>query len=153
MQTNEDLINKARDLNIQLIGVFSKDNINTLPKNGSYIFNLQDNTDEYNNFLGGTHWTALYIENQKAFYMDSFGKPPPSDIQLFLKRFIPYRFNKKQIQNIRSGVCGYYCLYFLWFMTTHRKLPLNDRFSTFLSLWSNDVTKNQTLLEKYIKPL
>jgi len=153
MQTNEDLMNKARRLNIKLVGVFSKDNIDTLPQNGSYIFNLQDDADEYGNLLGGSHWVALYIEHQKAFFFDSFGKPPPSDIQLFLKRFIPYKYNKKHIQNIRSEVCGYYCLYFLWFMTFHKEKPLDERFTTFLGLWSNDEQKNKSLLERYLKPL
>jgi len=38
-------------------------------------------------------------------------------------------------------------------MTTHKHLSLNDRFNIFLNLWSNDETKNQSLLEKYLKPL
>ena len=54
MISNFDLEKIADDMHLDLIGVFSKDN---LPKErivGSYIINLQDQDDG-----GGTHWTAF----------------------------------------------------------------------------------------------
>ena len=47
-------------------GVYSRDN---LPKinDGAYIINL----DEYSDI--GTHWIALYVQNNNVTYFDSFG--------------------------------------------------------------------------------
>ena len=51
--------------------VFSRDNlpewISTEIKNGAYIINL----DEYSDI--GTHWVALYANNDDVTYFDSFG--------------------------------------------------------------------------------
>ena len=58
-------------------GVFSRDNLpnnNIRPKglgsavkNGAYVINL----DEYHDI--GTHWVALYVNNEIVTYFDSFG--------------------------------------------------------------------------------
>ena len=52
-------------------GVFSRDNlpecISTEIKNGAYITNLAEYSDI------GTHWVALYANNDNVTYFDSFG--------------------------------------------------------------------------------
>ena len=47
-------------------GVYSRDN---LPKieDGTYVINL----DEYSDI--GTHWVALWLNNNDVTYLDSFG--------------------------------------------------------------------------------
>ena len=47
-------------------GVYSRDN---LPKieDGTYVINL----DEYSDI--GTHWVALWVNNNDVTYLDSFG--------------------------------------------------------------------------------
>ena len=47
-------------------GVYSRDNLQKI-KGGAYITNL----DEYSDI--GTHWIALYIQNNNVTYFDSFG--------------------------------------------------------------------------------
>ena len=47
-------------------GAYSRDNLPKI-KDGTYIINL----DEYSDI--GTHWVALYVQNNNVTYFDSFG--------------------------------------------------------------------------------
>ena len=47
-------------------GVYSRDNLPKI-KDGAYLVNL----DEYSDL--GTHWVALYANNDDVTYFDSFG--------------------------------------------------------------------------------
>ena len=47
-------------------GVYSRDNLQKV-KDGAYIINL----DEYSDI--GTHWVALYVQNNDVTYFSSFG--------------------------------------------------------------------------------
>ena len=47
-------------------GAFSRDNLPKI-KDWAYVINL----DEYSDI--GTHWVALYVQNNNATYFDSFG--------------------------------------------------------------------------------
>ena len=47
-------------------GVYSRDNLPKI-KDGVYVINL----DEYSDI--GTHWVALYVQNNNVTYFDSFG--------------------------------------------------------------------------------
>ena len=47
-------------------GVYSRDDLPKI-KDGVYVINL----DEYSDI--GTHWVALYINNNSVTYFDSFG--------------------------------------------------------------------------------
>jgi ABC-type cobalt transport system substrate-binding protein len=90
-------------------GCFSKDQLKEL-KRGFYIVNLQSSTDG-----NGTHWCCLYVVNPVySIWFDSFGFPPPEEIESLLKN---YDYNKQDIQNIGSSACGYYCIDFIKFMT------------------------------------
>jgi hypothetical protein len=74
MLSNIDLDNIATDHDINLVGIFSKDELPSRPKDGNYIINLED-SDAGN----GTHWTAFtIIGNKYACYFDSFGFMPPT---------------------------------------------------------------------------
>ena len=48
-------------------GVFSKDNLPNIIKNGAHVISL----DEYHDI--GTHWMALHANNKTVTYFDSFG--------------------------------------------------------------------------------
>ena len=64
----------------------------------------------------GTHWVAIYFpKTGNAEYFDSFGMQPK--IKSILK-FISfnskkYTFNRTQLQNVFSIVCGNYCCEYL----------------------------------------
>ena len=47
-------------------GVYSRDNLSVKIKDEVYIINL----DEYSDI--GTHWVALYVQNNDITYFDSF---------------------------------------------------------------------------------
>ena len=51
----------------KLNGVYSRDNLPNKIKDGAYIINL----DEYSDI--GTHWIALWVNNNNVTYFDSFG--------------------------------------------------------------------------------
>lgn len=153
LTTNFFLEEQARRLSLKLVGIYNKDTLPYIPSSGFYIVNLQD--DFINGVdVGGTHWVGMYIENRQACYFDPFGFQPPIEVQYFLKDFVPYSYSDKQIQNISSGVCGYYVLYWMYFMQNNGHiLSLKKRMERFLCLWSSDVKKNRMILEKHLERL
>ena len=61
-------------------GVYSRDNLSKI-KDGAYIIDL----DEYSDT--GTHWIALYVNNNSVTYFDSFGvEQIPKEIKTFIYR-------------------------------------------------------------------
>lgn len=97
-----------------VIGVFAS---NTLPRRQiNNVYGLIVNTDPY--FKSGQHWCAIYSDasGQKEFF-DSYGRPPEKnsiDIQKWIsKRGDTVHYNKSQLQNANSSVCGLYCLLYL----------------------------------------
>ena len=63
------------------------------------------------------HWTAAFIKNGRAFYLDSFGVPPSLEIIKFFKKSnIKWCYNKNDIQYFYAVSCGYFCLAFLHYM-------------------------------------
>lgn len=156
MLTNFNLMEMCKEHNVPLVGVFSKDKLppKRYMRDGGYVVNLQDDTDEYGNSLDGTHWTAFYVEKGKACYFDSFGFVPPLQVQEFLSSFKPVPYNIKTIQSVRSGVCGWYVFYFLYCMShSGRQLPLVKRFENFLRIWSDEPKHNRAILEEKLKPI
>jgi hypothetical protein len=112
--TTSDLRRIATTLNIPLTAILHKDQLKQLkPKAGqSFIINMEDS----NGPQGGTHWISFVImKNDHPIYFDSYGAPPPCDIIDFCKKYTdkPLLYSDKQIQSIRSGSCGQYCILFL----------------------------------------
>ena len=62
--------------------------------------------------MGGTHWTAFYVKNNKSFYFDSFGGSPDKFLLNQLPK--PITYHNYKIQHINSKLCGSYCLYFFY---------------------------------------
>ena len=78
-------------------------------KNSAYVINL----DEYRDI--GTHWLALYVNNNAATYFDSFGvEHIPKEIMKFIDRKSIIT-NIYRIQAYDSIMCGYFCLGFINF--------------------------------------
>lgn len=148
LTTDEELFKLANKYSISLNAVVFKDQLYDMDfVNGGYIINMADSNSM------GTHWVAFWIDdarkNDAVAYFDSFGVQPPLEVRNALKKIaLKILVNDKQIQNINSGWCGVYNLYFLWFMQNHKKMGLEKRFETFLSLFSDDVEQNLTILKK-----
>ena len=90
----------------KFIGVYSSNNLSEI-KGGANIKNL----GEYESI--GTHWIALYVDDNNLTYFDSFGvEHIPKEIRKFIG-------NKNNITNIYrvqgydSIMCGYFCIGFI----------------------------------------
>ena len=118
-------------------GVFSRNN---LPNNnyGAYVINL----DEYHDI--GTHWVALYVNNNIVTYFDSFGvEHIPKEIMKFIVRS-KIIANIYRIQAYDSIMCGYFCIGFITFMFNGKS------FTDYTNLFSpNDFNKNDDIILKY----
>ena len=59
--------------------VYSRDNLNIKIKDEAYVINLDEHSDI------GTHWIALYVNNNDATYFYSFGvEHIPKEIKKFI---------------------------------------------------------------------
>ena len=80
-------------------GVYSRDNLTEI-KDGAYVINL----DEYSDI--GTHWVALYVQNNDVTYFDSFGvEHIPKEIRTFIGNK-NIKTNIFRMQAYDSIMCG-----------------------------------------------
>ena len=116
-------------------GVFSRNNLPDLPRDGGYVINLDDLGES------GTHWVAIFVNGNRAIYFDSFGvEHLPREIKRFL-RGKDLMVNIYRVQDIRSILCGYYCIKFLDFMFDGKSLM------DFTSLFSpHDFKENEKII-------
>ena len=85
-------------------------------KDGTYIINL----DEYSDT--GTHWIALWVDNNDAIYFDSFRvEHIPKEIKAFINNK-NIKTNIFSIQAYDSAMCGYFCIGFIDFMFKRKAL-------------------------------
>ena len=165
MLTNFDIERICNRLDLPIIGVFNKDELaNQERKIGSYYINMQDSDDGC-----GTHWVLakIYSDDDRssdnddkeesvanALYFDSFGIGMPKEVASFLKPFKPIYCNNRQIQNIRSSQCGWYCIA-CDYVLEHKQYSdtyLKD-YEKFLEIWSKEPENNLTILKSLFKPL
>ena len=143
--SNFDIIELADEMNINLIGVFAKDNLKNVPiQNGGYVINLDDSTGQ------GTHWTGFYIDGNNAIYFDSFGQVPPLSVERYCrnKNFIHSDFI---IQNLNQVACGYYQLAFLHYMTNSKHKNSRYKLNNFIKPFDlDDTTQNDNILQDYL---
>ena len=116
------------------------DNLSKTIKNGAYVINLDEYEDE------GTHWIALYVNNNKVIYFDSLCvEHVPKEIKKFIGHKI-IETNIFRIQADNSIMCGYLCIGFIDFMFAGRSLI------DFTSLFSPyDFKKNDDIISSYFK--
>ena len=109
-------------------GVYSRDNLPKIIKNGAYVINLNEYADV------GTHWIVLYVKNNEVIYFDSFGL---EHVSKEIKRFIGHKNTKTNIFRIQADnsiMCGYFCIGFIDFMFAGKNLT--DFTSLFLIMIS-----------------
>ena len=96
-------------------GVYSRDNLPKI-KDGAYVINL----DEYSDI--GTHWVALYVQNNDVTYFDSFGvERIPKEIRIFISNN-NIKTNIFRIPAYDSIMCGYFCIGFIDFTLAAKTL-------------------------------
>ena len=97
-------------------GVYSRGNLVDKIKDGAYVINL----DEYASI--GTHWIALYANDNTITFLDSFAvKHFPKEIKKFINESIIIT-NIFRIQAFDSVLCGYFCIGFIYFMLKDKRL-------------------------------
>jgi len=147
--SNYDILEMGRQMDLNIVGVFSKDR---LPKDyqvGSYYINLE-NSNEGN----GTHWAyAEIFDDGKALYFDPFGTLAPIEVKDWLKPFRPYPTSNRHIQDNNSDKCGYFCLSCDVFFTydTKEKKSLAENYDDFLNMFSINKKLNDTIVMEYLK--
>ena len=134
--TDTEIKHMCKHLNIPLIGIFEKDDIDEL-EDGNYVINLN----------GHSHWTGLIKDPTGVFYWDSFGFPAPENIDELAS---PYCYNHKDIQDINSSSCGYYTIAFLKFLTD--KPNKHRLYSAFIDMFSDDTKINEKILRSLLLP-
>ena len=163
MLSNFDIEKMCDKLDLPLVGVYQKDNLVDAPMTiGSYYINQQSSTDG-----DGTHWVLakIYCDEErdgdtfgvktaKALYFDPFGLNMSKEVEEFLSPFKPIPYNNKQIQNVRSDSCGWYCVACDYALEhkKHSDTYLED-YEKFLQHFRDDPKKNLTLLKEFFKPL
>ena len=151
--TNFQIIDIAKRLKINLNAVCAKDELKDYDlKPGLYVINLENSNQ------GGSHWVSLIIYTNKnkmhAFYLDSFGQLPPTEIEDFIKPLnekLPY--NNRQIQPFNSSYCGLYGLSLAYVLQYHRTSDniLND-IHKWIATFPSDLSKSKEVLEKSFYP-
>ena len=118
-------------------GVYSGDNLPNKIKDEAYVINL----DEYSDI--GTHWVALWVNNNNVTYFDSFGVENISkEIKAFIKNK-NVKTNIFRIQAYDSIMCGYFCIGYIDFMFKGKSL------TDYTNLFSpNDFKKNDDTILK-----
>ena len=103
-----------------------------------YVINL----DVYSDI--GTHWVALYAQNNDATYFDSFGvEHIPKEIKAIVNNK-NIKTNIFRTQAYDSIMCGYFCIGFINFMVAGKTL------TDFTNLFSpNNLKKNDDIILNY----
>ena len=87
-------------------GVFLRDTLPKKPKrNECVIMNLDDTSGD------GTHWVAWFKRGDKKWYSDSFGLPPPTELNSYLLGDVFYP--TERIRPRQEVICGHLCLFVL----------------------------------------
>ncbi len=142
--SNFDIIDIIKELQLDYCfgGVYSKDLLpKDLKRTNFYIVNMQDH-DEGN----GTHWVVFYYNKPlTSIYFDSFGFPPPQDVEEVIKEYI---YNDEDIHDLESTACGYFCIAFIKFL--HDKQDKQEVYKGFVKLFKLDTSQNDRILQKLI---
>ena len=146
--TPEELFRLAARLEAPLRWVGFKDQIpsHLVPGYG-YIVNLESSYQGH-----GTHWVGFYISRygRRAAYFDSFGAVMPLEVIRALQGngYVVFR-SRREIQNINSGYCGQYTLYFIKYMSAHEtRRNFSRLIESFDELWSPLPRQNLGLLRE-----
>jgi len=148
--TNRDLEKLCKKfLDKNFLGVYPSDALPYSNKSHqSIIFNLSKHNES------GTHFIAIYKSPNKITYFDSFGKECTNfNIKKFILNFkLPIEYNKNQIQNDTSSLCGYYCFYFLHTYLKYKNLKkFIEKFNTNKTKLFNNELKLLKCVLKIVK--
>lgn len=125
----------------QFGGVFASDTLPKYMQNFSkFIVNLDGK------HLSGSHWCVILFKQDKAIFIDSYGRPPTvKTILQFIKRNSTELFyNPICYQAATTTTCGIFCLYFLHSFSRNKP---------FVELKPLDKSYNEKFIHKFVKTL
>ena len=138
--SDKDIKDILKSQKININGVYMKDELPSKLKSGFYIINLQSS-----NIGNGTHWTTLFYNFKQSYYFDAFGFPAPIEVE---QKLNAYTYNDKQIQNLNSTACGYYCVSFILSMNKQKNKEMG--FKKFIDVFSKNSKKNDEILYNFL---
>ena len=146
--TNFELIEICKFYKLPLVGVYMKDELNFIKKNGYYIINLDSSVNN------GSHWVALVINNNDNFYFDSFGCVPPTEVEIFINNNakVKYGFNNWICQDLKSSNCGFYCVGLFIYLKQHKKNIFKSA-NDFINIFYDETLLNDTVLQIFFTNL
>jgi hypothetical protein len=146
--TSLQLEELAKELQLPLLAIVSKDELKGRVKVGSIILNLQSSMDG-----GGTHWTLLKVfPDKKVIYFDPFGFTYPKEVGKYIGHKMAV--SNRAIQDPDSTMCGYFCLACDYYMTyeTERR-DIYQRYDDFINLFKVDTKQNDRILKDYLETI
>jgi len=142
MLTNYDIPKIFKFYNTPLTFIGMKNQLSKKVVDGNYIINLESAP------MNGSHWLALTIRGNHAFYVDSFAGPPPLEVIAFVKRRRGCHlfYNNVIIQDLKSENCGYYASACLIYLHRHQNNTLIGTARQYLKLYHDDSRENDDIL-------
>jgi len=143
--TNYELEKLAKNiLGKSFLGVYPSDSMPAIKnfKSTSIIFNLSKHSE------AGTHYIAVFFNNNKIFYFDSYGKKLTNyNIKKNLSQFnLPIYYHKRTIQHKSSIFCSLFALAYLKVTQKNKKPP-----SYFYTLFKHPPSKeNDKIVTKVL---
>lgn len=121
-------------------GWFMRD---TIPKHylqGSMMINTDVKSGS------GIHWVCIYDSPESPIeYFDPFGLVPPPEVDAYMqlanKEML---YNNSQLQNIRSELCGWYCMYYIMERSNGR-----SSYDVMMDFSTKPSDKNEELVDKF----
>lgn len=123
--SNEDINELVKRLNLSkyYAGTIARDQIFIIKPTKVqkfYVINFETSNEE------GSHWVAIIIDNTRCVYFDSYGLPPPAELEsMLLTNSISELFFQDEQLQTNSNRCGWFCLFFGIYHLI-KKLPLDD---------------------------
>lgn len=144
--SNFDILKLSNHLGLPLVGVFSKDQLPKRKMRGLFVVNIGDAA------TGGTHWTCFSTISQSVYYYDSYGAPPPTEVDQYIKITTGknrYTINKIQVQSLGATYCGWFAIAALYCMlyTKGSVVKRMDAFNDWLN--SEDLDNNYHKLKNF----
>jgi len=104
------------------------------------------NLDELKNI--GTHWVCCMPANKTTlWYFNSFGMHYPKEFEIRAKKDkMQVIYNTTKYQDIKSVLCGYFCIYVL-----HQWKLGNDFYDILKPLSMTDMIANENFVIDYFK--
>jgi len=115
-------------------------------KRGALVVNMGDLK------TGGSHWVCIMLHPKKTIYFDSFGCECPKQVLDFMRHRvdakgnpIPSYYNDRQVQNLKSESCGWFCM----MMLNECVLDGKDILDVIPDTFTFDPVRNERSLEAF----